>query len=130
MKKVLSCAIIVVSLPQQLIPHMVWKILYNYNTNLLPHSMMKKADCRQDYLNFCWHDYQDSYLDNIIESMAFPNLAKNNLIRILIWTNIWKIMLGVKLDYRDFIQMNEINTTKKLGIRMWVQCAKHDIVWR
>jgi hypothetical protein len=78
MKRVLSCAIIVVSLPQQLIPDMVWKSLYDYNTNLLPHSMTKKGDCQRDYLYFCWHGYQDNYLDNIIESMAFPNLAKNN----------------------------------------------------
>jgi hypothetical protein len=42
MKRVLSCAIIVVSLPQQLIRHMVWKILYDYNTNLLLYSMIKK----------------------------------------------------------------------------------------
>jgi hypothetical protein len=78
MNRVLSCAIIVVSLPQQLIPHMVWKILYDCNTNLLPHSMMKIGDCQRDYLYFYWHDYQDNYQDNIIESMAFPNLAKNN----------------------------------------------------
>ncbi len=78
MKRVLICGIIVFSLPQQLIAHMVWKLLYYYNTNLLPHPMLKKGDCQQDYLYFCWHDYQDNYLDNIIESMAFPNLSKNN----------------------------------------------------
>jgi len=52
--------------------------MYYYNTNLLPHPMPKKGDSQQDYLYFCLHDYQDNYLDNIIESMAFPNLAKTN----------------------------------------------------